>query len=103
MFREKMSPTNSPWYRNKKVEWGKTNYQKYLGTKKKIKERSIRNSARKKMEKAGKVSKGDGMEVDHKKWIKSGNGKKNLRVISRKTNRVLWAAKANRKKSSLYI
>lgn len=90
-------PTNSKLY-NKKV------YKKYWWSKEWIADRSARNSARRKMEKSGKVSKGDGKEVDHKKWIKAGNGKKNLRVISRTTNRKLGAAKANgKKKSSLYV
>lgn len=88
-------PTNSPWYRNKKVDWGKTNYQKYLGSKKKIKERSLRNKARRK--KWLKV--GDPREVDHIKWVKAWNGKKNLRIISQKKNRQLGANKANRKKT----
>jgi hypothetical protein len=94
-------PTNSPWYRNRKVEWGKTNYEKYLGTKKKIKDRSLRNAARKK--KWLKVW--NPKEVDHKKWIAAGNGKANLRVISMKTNRQDWAKKATahkKKKNDLF-
>jgi len=84
-------PTNSKEY-NKKV------YKKYWGSKQWIKDRSQRNSARAKAMKEWKVKKWDWKEIDHKKWLKAGNGKKNLRVISRKTNRVLWAAKANKSK-----
>ena len=40
-------------------------------------------------EREGKVSKGDGKEIDHKKPLSKGgsNNKSNLRVVSRKTNR----------------
>lgn len=49
------------------------------------KNRSTRNKARRKMQ----LSVGDPREVDHKKPLSKGgtNGKKNLRVVSRKTNR----------------
>jgi hypothetical protein len=41
------------------------------------------------MEREGKVKKGDGKEVDHKRPLSKGgsNKKKNLRVVSRKKNR----------------
>lgn len=57
-----------------------------------VKRRSQRNQARQEMEKAGKVHKGDGKEVDHKAFTKDlnaplNNSKKNLRVVSRTTNR----------------
>lgn len=53
------------------------------------KARSKRVTARRKMEKAGKVSKGDGKDVDHKRALSKGggNGKSNLRVSSRSSNR----------------
>lgn len=40
--------------------------------------------------KEGRVRKGDGKEVDHKKPMSKGggNGRKNLRVMSRRANRV---------------
>lgn len=49
----------------------------------------MRNKARKIMEKAGKVKKGDGKEVDHKKPLRKGgsNAPSNLRVRSVKSNR----------------
>ena len=49
------------------------------------KKRAMRNKARRKMG----LKVGDGKEVDHKKPVASGggNGKSNLRVVSRKTNR----------------
>lgn len=51
------------------------------------KKRAKRNAARRKMEKAGKVKKGDGKDVDHKRGIGGGNGAKNLRVVSKSKNR----------------
>lgn len=76
-------------------EYNKKNYKKYWWSDEAIKERSERNKARRK--KWLKV--GDKREVDHIKWVKAWNGKKNLRVISQKKNRQLGAAKANRKKA----
>lgn len=57
-----------------------------------VKDRVARNKGRREMEKAGKVHKGDGKEVDHIKPIGGkGNhnnyGKGNLQVISREANR----------------
>jgi hypothetical protein len=49
-----------------------------------------RNTARRRMEKAGKVHKGDGKEVDHVKHKARGklnNSESNLRVIGRTANR----------------
>jgi hypothetical protein len=53
------------------------------------KDRAARNAARAEMEKEGRVSKGDGKEVDHKRKLSKGgsNSKSNLRVVSRSTNR----------------
>lgn len=53
------------------------------------KKRAVRNAARRKMEKAGRVHKGDGKEVDHIKSLKSGgsNKRSNLRVLTEKQNR----------------
>lgn len=39
------------------------------------------------MAKVGKVSKGDGKDVDHKNGNANDNSKKNLRVQSKSTNR----------------
>lgn len=60
-----------------------------------VKARVARNKARREMEKEGRVHKGDGKEVDHKKFLggkggkvnKSTTSEKNLRVVSRETNR----------------
>ncbi|MCP4650297.1 MAG: HNH endonuclease [PVC group bacterium] len=63
----------------------KKEYADYHGTPAQRKNRAARNKARKL--KGLKV--GDPREVDHKKPLSKGgsNGKKNLRVVSRKTNR----------------
>lgn len=54
-----------------------------------IKNRSERNQARAQLMKEGKVRKGDGKDVDHKKPIRSGgsNSRSNLRVVSASRNR----------------
>lgn len=67
----------------------KREYNTYQGKPDQIKKRSARNKARRKLMKEGKVSKGDGNDVGHKKTLKSGggNGKSNLKVQDRKSNR----------------
>ena len=54
-----------------------------------VAKRVKRNQARATMEKAGKVTKGDGKDVDHKKPLKKGgsNGASNLTVKSETANR----------------
>lgn len=51
--------------------------------------RAKRNAARRIMEDAGRVSKGDGKDVDHKRSLMSGGGnsRSNLRVTSKSKNR----------------
>lgn len=53
------------------------------------KRRAERNASRSKMEKAGRVRKGDGKDVDHKDHNTSNNSSKNLSVKSRSSNRAL--------------
>jgi len=64
-------------------------YDNYQGTDKQKKNRAKRNAARREMEKAGKVSKGDGKDVAHKKPLAKGgsNEKSNLTVSSKSKNR----------------
>ncbi len=52
-----------------------------------LKDNAMRKRARYKLEKQGKVKKGDGRDVDHKRGLKGGNGNSNLRVQSKKVNR----------------
>jgi hypothetical protein len=70
-------------------ERSKAYYDKYHGTAKAKKQRAARNKARREAEKEGKVHKGDGKEVHHKKALSNGgsNAKSNQQVVSRKTNR----------------
>lgn len=65
----------------------KKEYRDTHGTAKGKSDRAARNKARKTMEKAGRVKKGDGREVDHKNHNPRDNSKSNLRVVSKKTNR----------------
>jgi hypothetical protein len=54
-----------------------------------VKKREMRNQARAEMMRDGKVHKGDGKDVDHKKML-DGNGtnaKSNLRVVDKEVNR----------------
>ena len=57
------------------------------------KDRASRNAARSTMAKAGKVSKGDGKDVDHKNMNPRQNNKSNLKVVPKSTNRAKnqWA------------
>lgn len=66
----------------------------YEATPKMKKHRAENNAARAIMEKAGKVHKGDGKDVDHKHMLKDGGGnaKSNLRVKTQHWNRG-WAAR----------
>jgi len=62
-------------------------YRDYQGTPTQLKRRAERNAARRKMEAAGRVHKGDGKDVDHKNHRTSDNSRSNLRVMSRSANR----------------
>jgi hypothetical protein len=70
----------------------KRNYSKEYaathGTEKGKKDRAARNAARRKMEREGRVKRGDGKEIDHKNHTPRDNSKPNLRVVDKKTNRV---------------
>lgn len=67
----------------------KKEYEKYDGTPAVKKKRAERNQARAEMMKEGKVHKGDGKDVDHKKPLSKGGttSKSNLRVVSEHANR----------------
>lgn len=65
----------------------KKEYREYHGKPEQIKRRAGRVKARREMEKAGKVRKGDGKDVDHKNRNPNDNSRDNLRIQSQKKNR----------------
>jgi hypothetical protein len=76
----------------------KHEYENYDGTEKVKKKRAERNKARRMMETAGLVHKGDGKDVDHKTPLSKGGKtvKSNLSVKSAHDNRS-YARKSNHK------
>ena len=62
-------------------------YKKYHSSTRMKKERALRNKNRRKAEREGRVQKGDGKHIDHKDGNPKNNSKKNLRVVSAKSNR----------------
>lgn len=79
---EKKRVRNKSTGRNYKKE-----YAAYGGEPEQIKRRAQRNAARAKMEKAGKVRKGDGKDVDHRNNNTANNSSGNLVVKSKEDNR----------------
>jgi len=77
-------------------EYQRKNYKKYWWKKTQIKKRTEQNKARK----MSWLKKWDPREADHlvplSKWGKT--TKWNIRILSRKANRKLWANIANKKK-----
>jgi len=69
-------------------------YDRYQGRAEQKKARARRNSARRLMEKEGKVRKGDGKDVAHMDNRTTNNNKSNLRVQAPSKNR---AFKRNKK------
>ena len=66
----------------------KKEYEQYDGTEAVKKKRAERNGARRIMEKAGKVRKGDGKDVHHTKALsKGGSHKDGLKVVDAGENR----------------
>ena len=65
----------------------KKEYDNYHSSDEQKKKRASRNAARSKMVKAGKASKGDGKDVDHKDGNPKNNSRNNLRVSSKSSNR----------------
>ncbi len=75
-------------------------YDATHGTKAGKRKRAMRNAARKRAMKAGKVKKFDGKEVDHKKPLSKGgsNNPSNTRVISKAANRKKQPKRGKRRK-----
>lgn len=67
----------------------KMEYRNYHGKPKQRKERAKRTAARERLMKSGKVKKGDGKDIDHKKALRHGgsNGINNLRIRDKSENR----------------
>lgn len=61
--------------------------REYNATEQQKERRAQRNAARAKMEKAGRVRKGDGKDVDHKNMNTAHNGMSNLQVMDKSKNR----------------
>ena len=78
--------TNMPSSPNYKRSY-KDEYKNYHSSPEQKKKRASRNAARSEMEKKGKVSKGDGKDVDHKNGNAKDNSKGNLRVKAKSANR----------------
>ena len=76
----------------------KREYRLYHGTPEQKKRRADRGRARYSAEKDGKVSKGDGKDVDHKDKNTGNNSKSNLRVKSKSANRADNRGKGGRPK-----
>lgn len=76
----------------------KKEYENYQGTPEQKARRAARGRARYKLMKEGKVSKGDGKDVDHKNGNPKDNSSKNLRVQSKSQNRSYPRTKTARKK-----
>ena len=78
---------NMPAMGEEKERDYKKEYQNYHGKPEQIKRRAKRVQARRDLEKEGRVSKGDGKDVDHKDGNPLNNNGKNLRVTSIAHNR----------------
>ena len=75
-------------YKNKEDRNYKREYETYQGKPEQIKNRALRNKARATLAKDGKVTKGDGMDVSHKKALdKGGSNKDGLKVQTDNANR----------------
>lgn len=88
-----------PYMTNGKRDY-KKQYEKYDGKDSVKKDRASRNGARRIMEREGKVTKGDGKDVDHKKPLSKGGAKSrsNLRVQSATNNRSFPRTKSSKVK-----
>ena len=67
----------------------KHEYESYHSKPEQKRQRALRNKARRMLEREGKVKKGDGKDVAHKKSLRSGgtSSRSNLSVQSKKKNR----------------
>jgi len=77
----------------------KDEYKNYQGRPEQLKKRAKRNEARDVMERLGKVSKGDGLDVNHANGNPLDNSKSNLKAVPKSENRSFPRTKAARKKN----
>lgn len=75
-------------------------YKNYHASPEQKKRRASRNAARSEMVKAGRASKGDGKDVDHRNGSPTDNKQANLRVVAKSTNRSFPRTKGARKKNA---
>ncbi len=76
----------------------KAEYKNYHSKPEQRKRNDARKAARRKMEAAGKVTKGDGKDVDHKSGNPMNNSPQNLVVKGRSANRSYPRTKSAKKK-----
>ena len=76
-----------PSSKNYKRDYSDKGEGKYDKSPKRKAANNARKRARYKLEKEGKVKKGDGKDVDHKNGNPHDNSKANLRVTTKKANR----------------
>jgi hypothetical protein len=62
-------------------------YDNYHSSGEQKRKRASRNAARREMERKGRVSKGDGKDVDHSNGNPKDNSSSNLRVKAKSSNR----------------
>lgn len=75
-------------YKNKEDRNYDREYASYHASEEQKKKRAMRNAARRKLTKEGKVKKGDGNDVAHRKALdKGGTNKHGVRVESKESNR----------------
>ena len=65
----------------------RSEYLNYHASPEQKKRRAGRNTARRLLQRSGRVTKGDGKDVDHRDRNPKNNSRKNLRVQSRSVNR----------------
>jgi hypothetical protein len=78
--------TSEYYAKNPKAKAVKAAYDKKYN-KKNAKDKNSRNKVRYMLEKEGRVSKGDGKDIDHVNGNPQDNRKSNLRVVKKSTNR----------------
>ena len=65
----------------------RSEYLNYHASPEQKRKRASRNAARREMERKGRVTKGDGKDVDHKNGNPADNSPSNLRIKAKSSNR----------------